>query len=426
MLEQQVGRYRVTGKLGQGGMGEIFSAYDEKLKRTVAMKVIAGGQLDADAQRDFLREARAAAALDHPFICTVHEVLEHDGQPVIVMECVEGETLADRLARETLDIREVCRYGVEIAEALAAAHARGVVHRDIKSGNIMVTAAGHVKVMDFGLALIATASPTDETERIADAAGVAGTLPYIAPELLRGERAGAAADLFAFGVVLYEMATRRRPFSGATAALVMSEILERRPAPARQLNSAVPPALDELIASLLDKQPSRRPAATEIMASLREIAAPAREKPRRALAVLPFRALTGDPDSAHLGVGLADAITSELALVRPLLVRPTTTILAFEGHDPIEAGRELGVDAVSPARSSAPARGCASACSSSTSRRSGRCGRRRSTPRSKMSSPCRTRFRAKSSTRCSSSSRRTTRGNSAGARSRPATCSSCG
>ena len=329
-------------------MGAIFAAYDEELKRTVAMKVIAGERLgDSASRRLFLREARAAAALDHPFICTVHEVLEHQGQPVIVMERVEGETLANRISRGALDVREQCQYGIEIAEALAAAHARDIVHRDVKSGNVMVTVAGHVKVMDFGLAEIVAASPTDDTEHVSQQlTRAAGTLPYMAPELLRGERAAAASDLYALGVILYEMATRRRPFSGATDAVLISEILNREPTPARQLDHSVPAPLDELISRLLTKQPSRRPSTSEVIGRLTEIREPQQGKERRSLAVLPFRSLVADSESAHLGVGLADATTSELALVRSLLVRPTATILRFADRDPIEAGRELRVDAV--------------------------------------------------------------------------------
>ncbi|MEK6373435.1 MAG: protein kinase [Acidobacteriota bacterium] len=231
----------------------------------------------------------------------------------------------------------------EIAEALGAAHARGVIHRDIKSGNIMLTAAGHVKVMDFGLALITAASPDEETVELTHA--VVGTLPYIAPELLRGEEATPASDLYALGVVMYEMAAARRPFAAKTQAVLFSEILNREPVPARQINNAIPAALDDLIARLLAKDPARRPTAQEVIDGLRNAPEP-RPKAQRALAVLPFRSLTGDAASAHLGVALADATTSELALVRSLLVRPTATILRYDDCDPVEAGRALGVDAV--------------------------------------------------------------------------------
>ncbi len=226
MLNEQIGQYRITEKLGQGGMGEIFAAYDQTLNRTVAVKVIASSRLGSDqSRRLFLREARAAAALDHPFICAIHNVLEYEGQPLIVMEMVQGETLQDRIARGALPVSTLCQFAIEIAEALAAAHARGIVHRDIKSSNIMITASGHVKVMDFGLAQMVGAMPEDETAHVSEERRVAGTLPYIAPEVLRGEEASPLSDLYALGVVLYEMATGRRPFAAKTDAMLSSDIL---------------------------------------------------------------------------------------------------------------------------------------------------------------------------------------------------------
>ncbi|HEX9493674.1 MAG TPA: serine/threonine-protein kinase, partial [Thermoanaerobaculia bacterium] len=344
MLNEQIGQYRITGRLGQGGMGEIFAARDEKLNRTVAVKLIANSRIGSDASRRlFLREARAAAALDHPFICTVHDVLEHNGQPMIVMERVEGETLQERISRGPLPVEQIIQYATEIAEALAAAHTRGIVHRDIKSANIMVTPSGHVKVMDFGLALIA-ATPEEQTAHFSEelSTKAAGTLPYMAPEILRGENATPASDLYALGVVMYEMATARRPFTGRTDAMLISEILDRQPAPPRQINATLPRPLDELIVRLLSKEPSRRPSIAELTERLQN-----KPKEKRSLAVLPFQSLTADSENAHLGLALADATTSELALVHSLLVRPTAAILKYQAAaDPITAARELGVDAV--------------------------------------------------------------------------------
>ena len=249
MLDEQIGQYRITGRLGQGGMGEIFAARDEKLNRTVAVKFIANAQMASDASRRlFLREARAAAALDHPFICTVHDVLEHRGQPVIVMEHVEGETLQALISRGPLPPEQIGRYAREIAEALGAAHARGIVHRDIKTANIMLTPSGHVKVMDFGLAVNLKASPEDATAHVSEELKlrVAGTLPYMAPEVLRGEKATPAADMYALGVVMYEMATGRRPFGAKTDAMLVSEILDRQPPTPRQVNATLPRPLEAL------------------------------------------------------------------------------------------------------------------------------------------------------------------------------------
>src|SRR5438105_6993251 len=169
-------------------MGEIYSAFDEKLNRTVAVKVIAADLLDDRTRSRVIVEARAAAALDHPFICAVHDVLEHNGQPVIIMEWVQGETLQARISRGPLSLAELTRYSNEIAEALGAAHARGIIHRDVKGANIMLTASGHVKVMDFGLAVMTTATSQEETARRSEQKALTGTLPYVAPEVLRGER----------------------------------------------------------------------------------------------------------------------------------------------------------------------------------------------------------------------------------------------
>lgn len=350
MLSERIAHYRITEKLGQGGMGEIFSAYDEKLKRTVAVKRISLARLDnEDSRRHFLREARAAAALDHPFICTVHEVLEHEGEPLIVMERVQGKTLETHLKSGALPPDEVIARTMEIAEALAAAHARGIVHRDIKSSNIMITSGGHVKVMDFGLAVI-TASGDDDTARLSDrsVAAIAGTLPYIAPEVLRGDPVTAASDLYALGVVMYEMATAQRPFTGQTDALLISAVLNSAPTPPRQLNRATSQTLSDLILSLLNKVPGERLSASELIVRLRGLGRSHGARQERSLAVLPFRALTADAESAHLGVALADATIGELALVRSLLVRPSAVILRYDRPDvdALEAGRELGVDAI--------------------------------------------------------------------------------
>jgi len=327
-------------------MGEVFAAHDEKLDRTVAVKVIANARLDSEASRKlFLREARAAAALDHPFICTVHDVLDRGGEPVIVMERVEGETLQQRIARGAIPTDQLVSISVEVAEALAAAHARGIVHRDIKSGNIMIAPSGHVKVMDFGLATIVSSSPDEATAHRSEeiSARIVGTLPYIAPEILRGENASPASDVYALGVVMFEMATARRPFDTRTDALLMSDILNREAPSPRKLNPALPRTLDELIVRMLAKDPARRPAIAELQSQL----AAKPEKRQRSLAVLPFQLLTHDAENVHLGLALADAVTSELALVQSLLVRPTAAILKYQTtSDPIAAARDLGVDAV--------------------------------------------------------------------------------
>ena len=326
MLNQQIGHYRITGKLGSGGMGEIYAALDEKLNRTVAVKVIPGG---GDA---VLREARAAAALDHPFICSIHDVLQYDGQPVIVMERVEGETLQALIARGPLPAERTIAIAREIAEALSAAHEKGIVHRDIKPANVMITPSGHVKVMDFGLAVRLNAAPDEQTPQRSQEPAFAGTMAYMAPELLRGNQPTPASDIYALGVVMYEMETGRRPFTGKSDAALIAEVLEKQPVPARM----------PVIMRMLSKDPARRPQIAEVIGAL----AAAPQKMQRSLAVLPFQPLTTDADSAHLGVALADATTSELALVRSLLVRPTAAILRYQAANPIDAARDLAVDAI--------------------------------------------------------------------------------
>jgi non-specific serine/threonine protein kinase len=311
VIDRQIGQYRVVAKLGEGGMGTVYAARDDKLRRMVALKWIAPGFLRDDAHRLFLNEARTTAALNHPFICSVHEIIDDDGQPVIVMERIEGETLAVRIRRGAMPVEEARSRALEIAEALETAHARGIVHRDIKTANIMITTGGHVKVMDFGLAMIVSEDTLRRSQ--VQAEGIVGTIGYLAPEVLEGAPASPASDWYSFGVVLRQMAG---------------------PHP--------PPWLEALILALLAPDPSKRP--RDVAARLRN----ARSSDRRSIAVLPFQPLTRDPDSAHLGLGLADATIAELAGVHSLLVRPTGAVLRYADRqmDPITTGRELGVDAV--------------------------------------------------------------------------------
>lgn len=354
----RVGHYLIKDRIGRGGMGEIYTAYDERLGRTVVVKAIAADRLlDDDTRKRFMREARAAAALTHPFICTVHEVLEHGAQPFIVMEFVDGESLRAKVARGPLPSADVCRIGVEVAEALAAAHARGIVHRDVTAANIMLTASGHVKVVDFGLAQIrvpwsaaAAGEATIAAELQTSEGTLLGTPAYLAPEVLQGQRADARTDLYSLGVVLYELSTGQLPFGGATVPVVLAGILNRTPTPPRSVRADVPPALERVIVRLLAKDPDSRYAdAQSLAADLRAVAAPLASRPGlRSIAVLPFKDLAADPANAHIGFGLADATITELSGVKTLLVRPTAAIMRYQHGtvDPLEAGRELGVDVV--------------------------------------------------------------------------------
>jgi TolB-like protein/Tfp pilus assembly protein PilF len=337
-------------------MGEIYAAHDERLDRLVALKVISPQRLgDAHARELFTREARAAARLSHPFICKVYEVTETSaGEPVIVMEYVRGETVQQLTSAGLLAPEQVIRYGREIAEALAAAHAHGVVHRDISAGNVMIAADGHVKLMDFGLARVEPLTSPDEATAsrmpVSLPAAVAGTPPYIAPEVLGGAAADVRSDLYAVGVVLYRMATGQLPFADRGEPL-LARVLTRPPVPPRVYAPALPWALERVILHLLEKEPqSRIQTAEALMTALNHAARG--EAPHsgaaRAVAVLPFRPLGHTGEELDLGIALADATITDLAGVRALLVRPTSAILPYQSRhvDALTAGRELSVDAV--------------------------------------------------------------------------------
>ncbi len=220
MDRKQFAHYRILGKLGAGGMGEVYRARDEQLDRDVAVKVLPSSSFDdPTARARLVREAKAAAALNHPNICTVHEVGEADGQAYIAMELVEGQTLSAMLIAGPLPAEQVVHYGRQLAAALTHAHERGVVHRDLKSNNVIVTPDRRVKVLDFGLAKRAvdsdmTAAITQMHASLTQAGTAVGTLPYMSPEQLRGENVQVSSDIWALGVVLYEMATGTRPFKG--------------------------------------------------------------------------------------------------------------------------------------------------------------------------------------------------------------------
>src|SRR5690242_3482261 len=275
MIGQVLGHYKITEKLGEGGMGVVYRARDEFLHRDVAIKVLSKGVVADASARDFLlHEARSTSALNHPNICTVYEVGELAGETFIVMEFIEGKSLNALIGGAGLPVESVLRYGVQIAAALAHSHGRNIVHRDLKSSNIVVTAAGLVKVLDFGLAkrseknalegVTQSISPVDST-----AIGLTGTLQYMAPEVLRGEEADHLSDIWALGVVLYEAASGRLPFKGKTAFELSSAILHELPP---TLPSHVPPALWSVVQRCLSKEPSQRyQQAGEVQAALEAV-----------------------------------------------------------------------------------------------------------------------------------------------------------
>jgi serine/threonine protein kinase len=274
VIGQVLGHYRVVAKIGEGGMGVVYRAYDEVLRRDVAVKVVnKDARLDSSASQRLLHEARASSALAHPNICTIYEVGETDGELYIVMELVEGKSLRAMSADAGLPPESVLRYGGQIASALARAHDRGIVHRDLKTANIVVTADGLVKVLDFGLAKQIGSSvfegPTRSLASLETASSVSGTLPYMAPEILRGDAVDHRSDLWALGVVLYEAVSGRLPFEGRTGFEISSAILREIP---NSLGPPVPPGLWAIIQRCLTKEPIQRyQRASEVQAALEAV-----------------------------------------------------------------------------------------------------------------------------------------------------------
>ena len=264
---KRLGPYEILSAIGAGGMGEVYRARDTRLDRIVAIKVLPAHLADrAELRERFEREARTVASLNHPHICTLYDIGHQDGTDFLVMEYLEGETLAQRLLKGALPLDQVLQYAIEIADALDKAHRKGITHRDLKPGNIMLTKSG-TKLLDFGLAKLKqevvpanvqlSQLPT-ANEPLTAQGMIVGTLQYMAPEQLEGKEVDARTDIFAFGAVVYEMATGKKAFEGKSQASLIAKILETDPPPISSLQPMTPPALDRVVKKCLAKEPDQR------------------------------------------------------------------------------------------------------------------------------------------------------------------------
>ena len=412
MLGQVISHYRIEEKLGGGGMGVVYRALDLRLGRSIALKFLPPELVrDPQALERFQREARAASGLNHPNICTIHEIDQFDGQPFIVMELLEGQTLKHMITGRALPGAQILEITIQIADALEAAHESGIVHRDLKPANIFLTKRAQAKVLDFGLAKLVPTPRQHAEGGVSDqptlsgiehltSTGVAlGTVAYMSPEQARGEELDRRSDLFSLGAVLYEMATGRLAFSGATTAVVFEAILNRAPLSATRSNPELIPDIGWITSKLLEKDRKLRyQSAAELQADLKRVkrdtesagvptfsapkgltipwrkpgviagaialvllliavSLPHRWRDRllgggsghiRAIAVLPFVNVGADPNIEYLADGVTEGIIGSLSRVPELRVMARSTVFSYKGRDinAQKVGKELNVDAV--------------------------------------------------------------------------------
>ncbi len=400
LLAKTIGHYQIISLLGKGGMGEVYRARDTKLDRAVALKILPEEMsADGERMRRFVREAKAASALNHPNVAHIYEIGEAEGVNFIAMEYVEGQTLAAKINGQPLEVSEIVEIGSQIADALDEAHGKGITHRDIKPANVMLNERGQVKVLDFGLAKIARPASPDLASDISTlpktASGVVmGTVPYMSPEQALGRDVDQRSDLFSLGVVLYEMATGRLPFAGANTVETLDRILHAEPEAIGRFNTDAPVELERIVRKCLEKERERRyQSARELLVDLKnqqrdsqssaKTATPvvtpnrsrrwllitlavtllalsgvalylllSRAQPKgqaiKSLAVLPLENLSADPAQEYFADGMTEALISNLSQVRALRVISRTSVMRFKGsRKPLaEIARELNVEAV--------------------------------------------------------------------------------
>ena len=345
MIGTTISHYRILERLGGGGMGVVYLAEDTTLGRRVALKFLPPALASSTEGRERLvREARAASALNHPHICTIHEVGDQDGQPFIAMEWLEGETLKQRLEAGALPLEQLLDAAIQIADGLEAAHERGLVHRDLKPANLFLTLRGGAKILDFGLAKSMEAASDHNTVTAQDLTSpgtTVGTVAYMAPEQARGESIDARSDLFSFGLVLHEMATGQMAVPTGSTALAFDAILNRQFPGVADLNPNMPASIDRVIRRLLSKAPtSRHQSARELREELDTIRRDRRLRDSSgstaapSIAVLPFANLSPDPDNEYFADGMTEEVINTLGQIKTLRVAARTSSFAFKGRTP--------------------------------------------------------------------------------------------
>ncbi len=368
MIGRTVSHYKITSQLGAGGMGVVYEAEDTNLGRHVALKFLPPDLTSSEALQRFQREARAASALNHPNICTIHGIEEHESEQFIVMELLEGEPLSSTMRRGPMDLSTVLSLGTQIADALESAHSKGIVHRDLKPANIFITPRGQAKILDFGLAKIDTRNtaetadaPTAVLKDELTAAGTTmGTVSYMSPEQARGQVTDTRTDLFSLGTVLYQMATGALPFPGETSAVVFDAILNRDPVSVTQHMSALPPEFNRILSQALEKDRDLRyQTATDLKTALKRLQRDLDSGPRTSqssgsrpaagasteaqpIAVMYFENLSGVSEDEYLRDGITEDITTELSKIKGLKTFSRAMVLAYRDK-PVTAG-QIGKD----------------------------------------------------------------------------------